>query len=162
MNKIEIQIPQGKEIDWQESAKQEKIVFKEKQLTYGNVCEKLFSKGHYYTNTAGQIGFCSEVSDTCPNNATSKHQLECILAKNKLANVARYLNGNWEKYENDHTSIPKYIIWYNIRNNELWVEESHNYVQYTGNIIFKSKELAQQAIEILGEKTIKYALTPLY
>ena len=161
MKKLEIEIPNNKEIDWEASAKQKQIVFKNKQLTYKDVCDKLFDKGHYFIDTFGEI-YQEDMPAYDLNAATSKHQLKCILAKNKLANVARYLNGNWEEYENDHTSIPKYIIWYNIRNNELWVEESHNYIQYTGNIIFKSKELAQQAIEILGEKTIKYALTPLY
>ena len=30
-----------------------------------------------------------------------------------------------------------------------------------GLVIFKSKEIAQQAIEILGEETVKLALEPL-
>jgi hypothetical protein len=32
----------------------------------------------------------------------------------------------------------------------------------SGKVIFKSKELAQQAIEILGKETVKRALEPLY
>ena len=161
MNKIEIQIPEGKEIDWQESAKQEKIVFKEKQLTYADICKKLFNGGHYFIASNGSINFANW-SSILPNNSISEHQLECILAKNMLANTARFLNGEWKEYENDHSSIYKYIIWYNLRTNTLAIEESHNYVRYTGNIIFKSEELAQQAIEILGEETVKLALTPLY
>lgn len=31
----------------------------------------------------------------------------------------------------------------------------------SGTVLFKSKELAQQAIEILGEETVKLALEPL-
>ena len=158
MKKFEIEIPEGQEIDWQESAKQEKIVFKEKQLTYGDVCEKLFSKGHYYTNTAGQIGFCLGVSDTCPNNAFTKHQLDCILAKNKLANVARYLNGNWDDYYRSH----KFIIWINTNENDRLEVGNSDYLTQRATVIFKSEELAKQAIEILGEEVIKLALTPLY
>lgn len=161
MNKIEIEIPNDKEIDWEASAAQKQIVFKNKQQTYKSICDKLFNDGHYYIDSNGGIRFFKVVND-CPSNASTIHQLECILAKNKLANIARYLNGKWKEYENTHNSVLKYIIWYNIRNNELRIEETHNYVQYTGNIIFKSKELAQQAIEILGEETIKLALEPLY
>lgn len=164
MNKLEIEIPEGKEIDWQESAKQEKIVFKEKQLTYNDVCKKLFKNGYCYIDTDSSVR-----ADGCvmqytheSTNAKTTHQLECILAKNKLANVARYLNGKWKEYEDNHSSVYKYIIWYNLRTDTLVIDESHNYVQYTGNIIFKSKELAKQAIEILGEKAIKLALEPLY
>ena len=159
MNKIEIQIPSGKEIDWQESAKQEKIVFKEKQLTYGNVCEKLFSKGHYYTNTAGQIGFRSEVSNTCPNNATSKHQLECILAKNKLANVAVYLNDGWKPGLDADCG---YCIGFDCYENLVIAHCAVLCTYSSGKVMFKSNQLAQQAIKILGKRTIKYALTPLY
>lgn len=161
MKKLEIEIPNNKEIDWEASAKQKQIVFKDKQLTYEGICDKLFKEGHYHTDNNGDICFV-DWTNNCPNNASTKHQLECILAKNKLANCARFLNGKWKEYEDNHSSVYKYIIWYNLRIDTLAIEESHNYVQYTGNIIFKSKELAQQAIEILGEKTVKLALEPLY
>lgn len=160
MKKLEIEIPNDKEIDWEESAKQKQIVFKDKQLTYEDVCDKLFDKGHYHTDGNGDIHFVSWIND-CPNNASTKHQLECIIAKNKLANVARYLNGEWKSYEKS-CAVSKYIIWYNINENRLNISKTHNYCEYTGNIIFKSQELAKQAIKILGEKTVKLALEPLY
>lgn len=161
MNKIEIEIPDNKEIDWEASAKQERIVLKNKQLTYEDVCEELFKCGHYFIGSLSEIHNSNLIAYDS-NAATTKHQLECILAKNKLVNVARYLNGKWKEYEDNHSSVYKYIIWYNLRTDTLVIDESHNYVQYTGNIIFKSKELAKQAIEILGEKAIKLALEPLY
>lgn len=164
MNKIEIEIPVGKEVDWEASAKQKQIVLKDKQLTYEDVCKELFKNGYYYIDLYSNIqadGCCqSHIYES--NNATTQHQLECILAKNKLANVARYLNGEWKEYENNHSSVYKYIIWYNLRTDTLAIEESHNYTQYTSNIIFKSKELCLKAIEILGQETVKLALEPLY
>ena len=164
MKKLEIEIPNDKEIDWEASAKQKQIVFKDKQLTYEDVCKKLFTDNYWYLSNYGTIlkNGIIDVHVYEPNNASTKHQLECILAKNMLANTARFLNGEWKEYENDHSSIYKYIIWYSLKTNTLVIEKSHNYVQYTGNIIFKSEELAQQAIEILGEETVKLALTPLY
>lgn len=94
------------------------------------------------------------------NNATSKYQLRCILAKNKLANVARYLNSDWKpklgdvvigiKLEGENSDIifPAYS-WYAYR-------------CYLPQFAFKNKELAEQAVEILGKETVKLALTPLY
>ena len=161
MNKLEINIPNGMEIDWQESAKQEKIVFKEKQLTYEDVCKKLFSEEHYCINTLGQLKWCLGVGDSCPNNATSKHQLECILAKNKLANVARYLNGDWKWKWGSHNS---YLIMDNSYEEDRCNLQVVKYTCYTErfNILFETAEKAKQAIEILGEETVKLALTPLY
>lgn len=119
------------------------------------MCEKLFEKGHYYTDSDGDIRFVN-FANSRPNNAPNSHQLECILAKNKLANVARYLNGKWDKYE----SSDKFIIWIN-NDNELCTCAS-NYLTQRATIIFKSEELAQQALEILGEEIVRLALEPLY
>lgn len=157
MKKLEIEIPNNKEIDWEASAKQKQIVFKDKQLTYEDICEKLFEEGHYYTDDNGKICFVDWTNE-CPNNASTKHQLECILAKNMLANVARYLNGEWDYYH----SSSKFIIWIDINNADRLEIASSSYLTQRATVIFKSRELAEQAIEILGEETIKLALEPLY
>lgn len=157
MNKIEIEIPVDKEVDWEASAKQKQIVLKDKQFTYEDVCQELFIAGHYHTDGNGDIRFVNWIN-TCPNNSSTQHQLECILAKNKLANVARYLNGDWRPALNE--------TWYwlsvNINNNVIIDSWPNRYSSNTGKIYFKSKELAQQAIEILGEETIRLALESLY
>ena len=160
-NKLTIEIPEGKIVDWKESEKQNKIVLKDKQLTYEGVCKKLFNGETYYTNTNGKI--CSAditqyVND--PNNATTKHQLECILAKNKLANVAKYLNGNWEPYKTDLGHFDAWV---------LFATPDKDFVGYSkitdcahnSNVLFRSPELAKQAVKILGEETVKLALEPL-
>jgi hypothetical protein len=157
MSKIEIEIPNNKEIDWKASAKQKQIIFKDKQLTYKDVCSELFTKGHYYIGTNGDLFFTEMYGHYCPNNASTQHQLECILAKNKLANVARYLNGEWDDFINDN----HYIIWMNPAGKNLHIEHSTLSSEHS-TIIFKSVKLAQKAIEILGEETVKLALEPLY
>lgn len=161
MKKLEIEIPNNKEIDWEASAKQKQIVFKDKQLTYEDVCNELFAKEHYYTDINGDICHLIESANDCPNNASTQHQLKCILAKNKLANVARYLNGSWKWEWGSHdaffimdTSYKKGII-------NLHVESYSCYPE-RNNVLFKSREAALQAIEILGEKTVKLALEALY
>lgn len=161
MKKLEINIPEGMEIDWQESAKQEKIVFKEKQLTYEDVCEKLFNDGYCYIDMCGRTRADGH-NTRCiyePNNAKTRHQLECILAKNKLANVAVYLNNGWEPNLNSEYGCCFALNGYH----DLIIEHCAVLCGYSlGKIMFKSRKLAQQAIEILGEETIKLALEPLY
>ena len=152
MKKLEIEIPNNKEIDWEASAKQKQIVFKNKQLTYEDVCEELFKNGHYFIDTLGEI-YEEDMPAYDSNAATSEHQLKCILAKNMLANTARYLNDT-------QSSLGKAYFIYN--GSCLSVEQLQESAFGVGLILFKSRELAQQAIKILGEDTIKLALEPLY
>ena len=97
-NELTIEIPNGKIVDWDESKKQNKIVLKDKQLTYSDICRKLFvGYGWFFTDAEGSIHHTLGGNTySCVNNSATKHQLECILAKNKLANVAKYLNDGWK------------------------------------------------------------------
>lgn len=159
MNKLEIEIPVGKEVDWEASAKQKQIVLKDKQLTYEDICNKLFKDGHYYTDEDGDLCFNGRGANISPNNATTKHQLECILAKNKLANCAVYLNNGWKpNLERDYG----YCIILDLYNDFTIDHCAVLCVNSLSKVMFKSKELAQQAIKILGEETVKLALEPLY
>ena len=164
-NELTIEIPNDKIVDWEESKKQNKLVLKNKQLSYEDVCKKLFNRGLFYVGADGAVEVAQRSTETSnylcdENNATTKHQLECILAKNKLANVAIYLNDGWKP---TYTSEGHYDAWI------LFTTPKKDYIGevkisnccYNSNVIFKSKELAQQAIEILGEETVKLALEPL-
>lgn len=146
-NELTIKIPKGKIVDWDESKKQNKIVLKDKQLTYEDVCNKL-------QDMIDRINI--PLSGTLYGKGNvlvaNVHQLECILAKNQLANVAIYLNSL-----SDETTAKYYIYnGFNLNVQQL-VEPKFN----IGLVMFKSAELAQQAIEILGEETVKLALEPL-
>lgn len=158
MNKIEIEIPNNKEIDWEASAKQKQIVFKDKQLTYEDICEELFDKGHYFIQIKGGIGHLNYAGFDA-NSASTEHQLKCILAKNKLANCAVYLNNGWKP---DLNSDYGYGIVLNCYE-DLIIDHFAVLCSYSlGKVIFKSKASAQKAIEILGEETVKLALEPLF
>ena len=158
-NELTIEIPDGKIVDWDESKKQNKIVLKDKQLTYKDVCRKLFlGYGWFFTDAEGGIHHTlGGDAYSCANNSAAKHQLECILAKNKLANVAKYLNGEWKPAVED---TAWYIISYGNNNIDI-VNDYFQHSSCSSRIIFKTKELAQQAIKILGEETVKLALEPL-
>ena len=162
MNKIEIEIPAGKEVDWELSAKQKQIVLKDKQPTYENVCKELFKNGYCYIDMYGRTkadGQNERFLDE-PTNATTTHQLECILAKNKLANVAVYLNNGWRP---NLELTSGYAIALKHCDHNLIIEHCLVLSSFSsGKVIFKSQELAQQAIKILGEDVVRLALEPLY
>ena len=156
---LTIEIPDGKIVDWDESKKQNKIVLKDKQLTYSGICRKLFvGYGWFFTDAAGGIHHTLGGNTySCVNNSATKHQLECILAKNQLANVAKYLNDGWNP-------TVGYTAWYIIsygNNNIDIIDADFQHSHCSSRIIFKPKELAQQAIQILGEETVKLALEQL-
>lgn len=161
MKELKIQIPDNKEIDWEESAKQKKVVLRNVRLTYEDVCKELFKNGYCYVDTYGRTasdGRNEKLVDN-PNNAITTSQLKCILAKNKLTNVAVYLNDGWRP---DLKSDGGYCIVFD-HYEDLVVDHCAVLCAYSlGKVMFKSKELAQQAIEILGETEVRLALKPLY
>ena len=157
MNKDEltIEIPNGKIVDWDDSKKQNKIVLKDKQLTYSDICRKLFvGYGWFFTDAEGSIHHTLGGNTySCVNNSATKHQLECILAKNKLANVAKYLNDGWKPNKGDFVFCLTHWEYLSVG--------MYHFENYGNQIIFKNREVAQQAVEILGEETVKLALESL-
>ena len=69
-------------------------------------------------------------------------------------NVAKYLNAGWKP--DWSISLRKWYIYYDHDVKSLMVEcnQAHQY----SSVYFQSKELAQKAIEILGEEEVKLAL----
>jgi hypothetical protein len=160
-NELAVEIPDGKEIDWDESKKQNKIILKDKELTYEDICKKLMKDGYCYINSVGWIQPDSyNLGCMNYNTAASEHQLECILAKNKLANVAKYLNDGWKPGRTDLGHFDAYVLFATPDKDFIGYVKIENCSQ-NSNILFKSKELAQRAVKILGKKTIKLALEPL-
>lgn len=156
MEEMKIVPPEGYEVD-KENSTFEKIVFKKvkEKLTYEKIAEKLFQyENHYYIDSNGKIK--KTLSGWyCPNAAPTEHQLERLLALNKLMNVAYYLNDGWEPDWKNNTEY-KYFIYYENRH-KVFKIDSNTFVDY-GIVYFKSKELARQAIEILGDEIVKLAL----
>lgn len=100
---IKIQAPEGYEIDKKNSTF-ERIKFKpiKKDITYEDVCNKLFEKNSGYSiNQYGKIDNFHLVSHKFDaNNAPNGRQLKKLLALNQLLNIAEYYNNLYPKQGN--------------------------------------------------------------
>ena len=152
---VKIQVPKGYEID-KENSTFECIKFKpKKEETYEDVARKLFlDKSGYYIAPNGDINFLTTFKEnaTDSTNCFTKAQAEKLLAINKLLNVATYLNKGWKPNFEDSSSAYYFYI-HNHRIN-IGTTVIINY----GAVYFKTEELAEKAIRILGEDTIRLAL----
>lgn len=137
---LKIEAPEGYEVDWDNSSINV-IRFKpiKKKITYNDIYKELF------LNSA-----CSHNGNI---NASSRPQLEQLLALNKLMNTAKYLNGDWEPDWND-ANEDKFYIYCLFGKLSICKKQRANH----GCAAFESEELALQAIEILGEEEVKKAL----
>lgn len=157
---VKIQVPEGYEID-KENSTFECVKFKpiKKDLTYEDVARELFiNKRFFFITTCSEIGKYKgegEIVALDGNNCTSRKQAEKLLAINKLMNVAKYLNGEW-KPDWDDNKQHKFQIYINEENDVTVL----GIIYSIGNVVyFKTKEAAQQAIDILGKETIRLALS---
>lgn len=147
--------PEGYEID-ESNSTFECIKFKKKALTYEDVARELFiGKRYYYIDFGGDIlpdTHCKNEDLRCGNLAASEKQLEKLLAINKLMNLAKYLNGSWKPDWNKRN----YFITINSYNTIIIDYNSDN---IRSAAYFSTGALAKQAIDILGEDTIRLALS---
>lgn len=107
---LKIQAPKGYEID-KENSTFECIKFKpiKKDITYEDICNKIFDEKYYYIDSCGEIQWNRTIYVKDINNATNKKQLKRLLALNQLLKIAEY-------YNRLHTKIDKcYNILYDMR-----------------------------------------------
>ena len=141
---LKIQAPEGYEID-KENFTFECIKFKpvKKNITYKDICNKILkNKINYYITTSGNIEDTTlEGRIYDKNNATSKKQLEKLLALNQLLNIAEYYNKQHPGFD------VSYRIYYDKST------YCYNIACYTGNsnkfsleTLFNKREDAQAVI----------------
>ena len=138
-----------------------------KPLTYEDVARELFSedKGNavFYLDQYGEIsesnvGLADNLTND-PTNCTSHKQAEKLLAINKLLNVAKFLNKDWKPDWSDNDTS-KWSIELDNRDNKLYPK----FFLYSNHSIvyFPNMETTEQAIQILGEDTVRLALSSDY
>lgn len=157
INEIKIDVPEGMEAYLENDTIKFRLI---KKFIYDNIAEELFyNKTHYIINSFGKI------ADACSNrisyihtlNTKTEKQAKKLLAINQLMNVAKYLNGDWQPdWDNKNKIEYKYYLYIDYPGNKI--EIAYVASCCSDGIYFKSEEIAQQAIEILGEETIKLAL----
>ena len=159
MKQITIKVPDNCEL--KQDGNTYTIIEKEEKLTYEDVAKELFGnrKDIHYIGEYGDIFKTKGKRIYDLNNCTSSKQAQKLIAINKLMNIAKYLNGDWQPNWRVYNQYKYYICYVN---NYLRIEIEFNTVEQGNSIYFKSRELAQQAIEILGEETIKLALCTDY
>ena len=122
-NQLTIDIPEGMEIDLENSDLAKGIVkFKKKYITYGDILQA-------YATDFGGI--------RVPN-----HCIDKILAISQLMNIAKYYNGDWKSDWNNQDEYKYYIIY-----NRDTYKVDHGWTSICSNIYFKNKKDAQAVID---------------
>lgn len=120
-------------------------------ITYDDICKDLFyNKKAYYLDDSNKISQWTMTSSNYKDfdNCTSVAQVKRVVAFNKLQNIAKYLNKGWKP---DFCNTEK--KWAIIKSVEGF---SPKYIRMINdaNVYFKSKDLANEAIRLMGEESL--------
>ena len=112
---LKITIPEGQEIDWQESAKQEKIVFKKKDpkpRSWEEYCNNFSGELFYFSNrnSIESVVTSDGMSYTAKDYLPSKELAEAFLAMMQLMSLRQAWIGDWKPDWNDETRVKWNII----------------------------------------------------
>lgn len=118
-------------------------------ITYDDICKKLFfNKTAYWARGKNIKEGVIRESYNDIDNCTSVAQVKRVVAFNKLQNIAKYLNKGWKPnfclgdkkwgiIKEEEGFSPKYIMMIN-----------------DANIYFRDKDLANEAIRLMGEESL--------
>lgn len=118
-------------------------------ITYDDICKKLFfNKTAYWVRGKNIEEGVIRESYNDSDNCTSVAQVKRVVAFNKLQNIAKYLNKGWKP---DFCNTEK--KWAIIKHVEGF---SPKYIMMTNdaNVYFKSKDLVNEAIRLMGEESL--------
>lgn len=121
-----------------------------KPITYDDIIKELFLNKNAYWIGSVNINTArpqhNNYSDI--NNCTSMGQARRAVAFNKLQNIAKYLNGDWEP--DFSTPAKKWAIHEEFGDFEPVFSISEN----DASVYFKSKYAAEEAIRLMGEESL--------
>lgn len=121
----------------------------DKPITYDDILKELyFDKTAYWVNsTYISSAKARELSYNAINNCTTHAQAKRMIAFNKLQNIAKYLNKGWKPNFKDHSKN-----WYIYK--DILCGVTFNYTTNQGTVYFKNADLAEEAIQLMGEDSL--------
>ena len=119
-------------------------------ITYDDVLKELYYKKTAYWVSSSNIEHATtgEGSYNDIDNCTSFAQAKRLAAFNKLQNIAKYLNKGWNPDfpgSNNYTICKNYACGYSLIGNRKC---------QAGAIYFRTKDLANEAIRLMGEESL--------
>lgn len=142
---LRITIPENHEIDWQESANQEKIVFKKKDTkprSWEEYCKNHYGDYYYITSDSNIVGLgynpghCELSPIYAKNVMPTKELAEAFLAMMQLISLRQAWIGDWKPDWKDTTS--KWSIVYEKCKLGVYY---HYYISHP--LTFPTKEMAE-------------------
>ena len=123
-----------------------------KPITYDDICRELFlnKKTYWLDNKKINYLYSDEYNNRDLNNCTSIAQAKRVAAFIKLQNIAKYLNGGWKPKFDGNTEIWDINVAYD---SEEYIPCS-SVVYNNGMVYFKSEQLANEAIRLMGEESL--------
>ena len=119
-------------------------------ITYDDVLKELYYEKTAYWVSSSNIKHTTtgEGSYNDINNCASESQCKRMVAFNKLQNIAKYLNKGWDPNfpgSNNYTICKNYAGGYSLLGNRKY---------QAGAIYFRTKDLANEAIRLMGEESL--------
>ena len=119
-------------------------------ITYDDVLKELYYKktAYWVSNSNIKHATTGEGSYNDINNCASEAQCKRMVAFNKLQNIAKYLNKGWNPDfpgSNNYTICKNYAGGYSLLGNRKC---------QAGAIYFRTKDLANEAIRLMGEESL--------
>lgn len=136
-NQLTIDIPEGMEIDLENSDLAKGIVkFKKKNITYDDILQECS------TNFSGL--------------RVRNHCLDKIIAISQLMNIAKYYNGDWKP---DWSNIDKYKYYITYNGSDDTYAVDYNSIYTYSNIYFKNRK---DAIAVINNPNFRDILDAIY
>lgn len=160
---VEMKIPEGFEVFISEDGKPmihkkvegnaEPARDETEPASYNAIANNLFNGKRTYFNSRSDIDSYTDKNGQFVfdlDNCVTEAQCKRLLAFNKLQNIAKFLNDGWTP--NFFDSSRKYFIWLAGITNKYTVGYNTNFNE--GSVYFKSEELANKAINIMGKESL--------
>lgn len=119
-------------------------------ITYDDILKELYFDKIAYLVDSSNISYTTTGEDNYRDidNCASRAQAKRIVAFNKLQNIAKYLNKGWNPDfpgSNNYTICKNYAGGYSLLGNRKC---------QAGAIYFRTKDLANEAIRLMGEESL--------